>query len=102
MTAATYARLRATRLDAVGSAVTSGAPPPPPTGLPPCTATPAEVGRWWDALTAEQRRWLVATEPGWLGPLDGVPAAYRDLANRLLLDERRALDTITAITLGTA
>jgi hypothetical protein len=33
---------------------------------------------------------LTATEPGWLGQLDGVPAAFRDLANRLLLDRRRA------------
>ena len=65
-------------------------PPPPASPLPPATATPADVRRWWDDLTPAQRRWLVATEPGWLGPRDGVPAAYRDLANRLLLDEQRA------------
>jgi hypothetical protein len=91
----------AARLDAVGAAAAAGAPPPPPTALPPCTATPAEVGRWWDGLTLEQRRWLVATEPAWLGPLDGVPVAYRDLANRLLLDERRAaLDSAVAESRG--
>jgi hypothetical protein len=89
------------RLEALSSAAASGAPPPPPSALPPCTATPAEVNRWWEALTPEQRRWLVATEPGWLGPLDGVPAAYRDLANRLLLDERRAgLDTAAVESCG--
>ena len=77
---------------AAATAAASGrdAPPPPSSPLPPCRATPAEVRRWWDGLTPEQRRWLVATEPGWLGPLDGVPAGFRDLANRLLLDDRRA------------
>ncbi len=77
----------AARLTALGDV---GTPPPAPERLPPCTATPAEVEHWWDALTPDQRRWLVATQAGWLGPLDGIPAAYRDLANRLLLDERRA------------
>jgi hypothetical protein len=28
-------------------------------------------------------------EPGWLAPLDGIPAADRDAANRLVLDDRR-------------
>jgi Alpha/beta hydrolase len=92
LTVATAADVSATaRLGEVATtAAAAGVPPPPPTVLPPCSATPAEVHRWWETLTPEQRRWLVATEPGWLGPLDGVPAAYRDLANRLLLDERRA------------
>jgi hypothetical protein len=65
-------------------------PEPPAAPLPPHGASPAEVSRWWDGLTAAQRRWLTVTRPAWLGPLDGVPAAYRDLANRLLLQERRA------------
>lgn len=68
----------------------SSVPPPPAAALPPPTATPAEVRRWWDGLTPAQRRWLAATEPAWLGPRDGVPAAYRDLANRLRLEEQRA------------
>lgn len=88
----------AAKADAAASArlseIAAGSPtevPPAPTGpLPPCTATPAEVRRWWDSLTPEQRRWLIATQPGWLGPLDGVPAGFRDLANRLQLDDRRA------------
>jgi hypothetical protein len=75
---------------ATAAASPPDAPAPPSSPLPPCTATPAEVRRWWDGLTPEQRRWLVATEPGWLGPLDGVPAGFRDLANRLLLDDRHA------------
>jgi hypothetical protein len=78
-------------------AETSDAPPPPPSAVPSCSATPAEVRHWWDALTPDQRRWLIATQAAWLGPLDGVPAAYRDLANRLLLEDRRAeLDAAVA------
>ncbi|WP_030436551.1 alpha/beta hydrolase [Actinoplanes subtropicus] len=57
---------------------------------PACTATPAEVRRWWAALSPAERYWLLVTEPSWLAPLDGIPAADRDAANRLLLDERRA------------
>lgn len=75
------------RLDGLG---TIGTPPPPPDRLPSCTATPAEVRSWWDGLSTDQQRWLTATQAGWLGPLDGIPVAYRDLANRLLLDDRRA------------
>jgi hypothetical protein len=63
----------------------------PVTGpLPSCGATPAEIGRWWAGLTSAQQRWLITTGPAWIAPLDGIPAADRDLANRLLLDERRA------------
>ncbi|MEU4220077.1 alpha/beta hydrolase [Actinoplanes sp. NPDC026623] len=52
----------------------------------PCTATPAEVRRWWRALSPEQQRGLLASEPGRIGALDGIPASDRDLANRLALD----------------
>jgi hypothetical protein len=73
-------------------AVTS--PPPRPATLPDCITTPAEVSRWWDTLTPAQRRWLVVTDAAWVGALDGVPIAFRDAANRLLLDRRQAdLDT---------
>lgn len=71
---------------------------PPTSAPPPCTAPPADVRRWWDELSPAQRHWLLATEPGRIGPLDGVPAGARDLANRLLLDElpsgRDGLDTL--------
>ena len=74
-------------------------PPPPSAPLPPPTASPADVRRWWDGLTPEQRRWLAITQAAWLGARDGVPAAYRDLANRLRLDEQRA-DLDRAINAG--
>jgi hypothetical protein len=65
----------------------SGTATPPSVDPPACTASPAEVRRWWEALGPAQRRWLLGTEPGRLGALEGVPAAIRDLANRLVLDE---------------
>ncbi|SNY51870.1 alpha/beta hydrolase [Paractinoplanes atraurantiacus] len=63
---------------------------PPGAARPDCTASPAEVRGWWAALPPAQRQWLLVTEPGVLAGLDGVPAADRDVANRLLLDNRRA------------
>jgi len=71
----------------LGELHTGGATTAPVLDPPSCTATPAEVRHWWEALSPAQRRWLLSTEPGRLGPLDGVPAAIRDLANRLTLDE---------------
>ncbi|MGA5301312.1 alpha/beta hydrolase [Nucisporomicrobium flavum] len=59
----------------------------PPGGDPPaCTAGPAEVARWWAALSPAQQEWMCAARPGWVGSLDGVPAAARDRANRLVID----------------
>ena len=72
---------RLSELHAGGGAT---APVPDP---PPCTATPAEVRQWWETLSPAQRRWLLSSEPGRLGPMDGVPADIRDMANRLTLDE---------------
>jgi len=71
----------------LGELHTGGTATPPAIDPPSCTATPAEVRRWWAALSPAQHRWLLATDPGRLGPLDGIPAAARDAANRLTLDE---------------
>jgi Alpha/beta hydrolase len=76
------------RLTEVAAMAATG-PPPRPVTLPSCTASPAEVRRWWDALSPAQRRWLVVTDAAWVGALDGVPVEFRDAANRLLLDRRR-------------
>ncbi|MGK5680821.1 alpha/beta hydrolase [Actinoplanes sp. URMC 104] len=67
---------------------------------PGCAASPAEVRRWWSGLPVAQRHWLLATEPASLAGLDGLPAADRDAANRLLLDDRRA-EVDRAITAAT-
>jgi hypothetical protein len=96
--AATADSMATGRLGALVSQDPDG-PPPPSTPLPPPTASPADVRRWWDGLTPEQRRWLAITRAAWLGAQDGVPAAYRDLANRLRLDEQRA-DLDRAISAG--
>ncbi len=61
-----------------------------PAALPDCSATPATVRNWWQQLAPAQQRLLLATEPGWLASLDGIPTADRDAANRLLLDDQRA------------
>jgi hypothetical protein len=74
--------------EVAGTAVTT--PPPRPATLPPCSAAPADVRRWWDTLTPAQRRWLVVADAAWVGGLDGIPVPFRDAANRLLLDRRRA------------
>jgi Alpha/beta hydrolase len=90
----------AARLEALAAATVRPGTPPPTAG-PPCGAPPADVRRWWDTLTPAQRRWLVVAEPEVVGPLDGVPAAYRDAANRLVLDDRRvALDRAVAAATG--
>jgi hypothetical protein len=80
-------RLAATR-EATGAAMrgTTGDTAGRTAGSPPCTATPAEVRRWWDGLAPAEQHRLIATEAEWIGARDGVPAAARDLANRLALD----------------
>ncbi|WBB66437.1 alpha/beta hydrolase [Micromonospora sp. WMMD812] len=78
------------RLDALAASAGTGWLAAPPPGRPERGATPAQVRAWWAGLTPAQRRWLVAHEPVLVGHLDGVPAAARDQANRLLLGVRRA------------
>ena len=63
---------------------------PPALASPPCSASPGQIRRWWAGLGPAGREWLLAAEPAWLGSLDGIPAADRDTANRLVLDDRRA------------
>ncbi|WKU02437.1 alpha/beta hydrolase [Micromonospora sp. HUAS LYJ1] len=92
-------REAAGRLAELTGAARTGWVERPPPGRPAGDATPAAVRAWWDGLTPAQRRWLVLHEPARIGPRDGVPAAARDQANRLLLAghreallaERRAL-----------
>nr|WP_221376823.1 alpha/beta hydrolase [Actinoplanes polyasparticus] len=89
------------RLIRLAEAMQTPAQPPPAAGRPDCTTPPADVRRWWSALAAGERNWLLATEAVWLSGLDGLPAADRDIANRLLLDDRRAeLDRAIAAATG--
>ncbi len=57
----------------------------PRAAVPLPDTPPAEVHRWWLGLTEAQRFALLAGEPALIGGLDGVPAAARDRANRLVL-----------------
>lgn len=53
--------------------------------------SPAELKKWWDGLTEEQRQEYLNVAPDLVGDLDGIPAVARDEANRnylpLLIDE---------------
>ncbi len=53
-------------------------------------ADPAAAAAWWEGLTPAARQAAIAADPGGVGALDGVPAAARDQANRLLLDQALA------------
>ncbi|MEV6691614.1 alpha/beta hydrolase [Micromonospora sp. NPDC051196] len=83
-------REAATRLDRLTAGAESGWATRPPPGRPAPNTDPALVNLWWAGLSPAQQRWLVGHEPELIGRLDGVPAAARDQANRLLLAVRRA------------
>ncbi|MFE9425187.1 alpha/beta hydrolase [Kitasatospora sp. NPDC006697] len=53
--------------------------------LPPAAATPAETAAWWRTLSPTAQQHLTTTRPDLVGNRDGLPAATRDQANRLLL-----------------
>lgn len=56
---------------------------------PPRGASPAESAAWWATMSPDERAFVIAQHPGWIGNRDGVDATSRDLANRTLLDGRR-------------
>ncbi|MGH3902935.1 MAG: alpha/beta hydrolase [Pseudonocardiaceae bacterium] len=57
---------------------------------PPENGTPGDNAGWWAALSEQERRALIDSDPGALGNLDGLPAAVRDEANRARIDDERA------------
>ena len=65
------------------SAAASGEPTPP-------DGVVADSAGWWAALSPAARRRVVTGHPEWIGNRDGIPAADRDAANRLLLGRRAA------------
>ncbi|WFE42362.1 alpha/beta hydrolase [Micromonospora sp. WMMD998] len=77
------------RLTEIATAAVTGWVSVPPGWRPGPGAGPVEVSRWWAGLSPAERRWLVGHEPDRVGRWDGVPAAARDQANRLLLADRR-------------
>jgi Alpha/beta hydrolase len=81
----------AQRLTALAADASSGWTAQPPAYRPSPGAEPLAVRGWWDGLDPAQRRWLVVHEAGLVAGLDGIPADARDQANRLLLEDQRAL-----------
>lgn len=57
---------------------------------PPEGATPSDSAAWWATLSPDERRQIIARHPEWIGNRDGVDFTSRDLANRIILDSRRA------------
>ena len=56
-------------------------------GAPGTGATPEQVRDWWEGLTDAEREAVIASYPGLVGSADGLPAAVRDEANRIVLDD---------------
>lgn len=77
-----------TRIAQLTPTLTSTPPAPDDVPEPLPGWTPEEVNDWWHDLTPEQRQSLLMYRPELVGPLDGVPTAYRDVANRALLDQQ--------------
>lgn len=61
----------------------------PLAAVPGRGSSPAAVREWWRGLSDGERRFLITRHPELVGWLDGVPAGDRDLANRLVLEQRR-------------
>ncbi|WP_116050377.1 alpha/beta hydrolase [Amycolatopsis palatopharyngis] len=57
---------------------------------PPQGGTPGDNSGWWASLSEAERRQILRAHPEWIGNLDGVPAKYRDEANRARLPMERA------------
>ncbi|MGW5646876.1 alpha/beta hydrolase [Saccharopolyspora sp. NPDC003752] len=57
---------------------------PPPNGKPGANAA------WWESLPEADKKAVLKNHPAWIGNLDGVPAAFRDQANRARLKALRA------------
>lgn len=58
----------------------------PTESIPPRGTDPKQVAAWWKGLTPQQQQYLQTQHPALIGGLDGVPAAARDIANRIVLD----------------
>ncbi|HET9953499.1 MAG TPA: alpha/beta hydrolase [Polyangiaceae bacterium] len=54
-------------------------------GIPKPGTDATAVRTWWNGLPESERQRLIQQDPAAVGQLDGVPAAARDEANRILL-----------------
>ncbi|MFE3445004.1 alpha/beta hydrolase [Nocardia sp. NPDC059180] len=87
---------------------TPGTAPAGTTGQTPTSpafdARPDQNRHWWNQLTPDQQRAIVADNPSLIGNRDGIPAAARDQANRNRIPELRtqleSAQTTAAATYG--
>ncbi|MCK0176264.1 alpha/beta hydrolase [Mycolicibacterium sp. F2034L] len=52
--------------------------------------TPRDVTAWWNALSEEEQRKVIAEHPDWIGNRDGVPVPARSEVNKAALDRELA------------
>ncbi|MEQ4204493.1 alpha/beta hydrolase [Actinopolymorpha sp. B9G3] len=52
---------------------------------PPGKGSPGDNAGWWDTLSADEKNWIIANRPDWIGNRDGIPFTARDQANRRTL-----------------
>jgi hypothetical protein len=74
-------------IGAVGASATAAPMAPDVSGFAPSkrilAGTAEEVREWWDSLTPDQQRALIAAMPLVIGNLNGVPLAFRARANQI-------------------
>ncbi|MDM4143163.1 MULTISPECIES: alpha/beta hydrolase [Mycobacterium] len=56
-------------------------------GLPPPGASAEDVKRWWNTLSPEQQKQLIADHPPALGNLDGIQADVRGQVNAAVMND---------------
>ncbi len=61
--------------------------PPKPIQLPPPGTSAEDVNRWWNTLSPEQQKQLIAGHPAGLGNLDGIPAEERGQVNLAVMND---------------
>lgn len=71
----------------------------PESGIPK-GKSPAENKKWWAERTQEERDEYLTLYPATIGALDGLPAAARDDANRMVLAETRSQVQLDRNALG--
>ncbi len=55
--------------------------------IPSPDTSPGDVQRWWNSLSDEQKKQLIAQHPPLLGNLGGIPADVRDQVNVKVMDD---------------